>query len=168
MVLTMVQYSGQITADKEDLRMATIDVTPLFSIEMQFGSANQIGALAQGARAIGDVKGRFEGPGIKGTIEARDWYLARNDGIGEPDVRGILRTDDGAVIYMRYTGVLDMRRMEIPAGSATPVKGTCQVRTAIRFETSADRYRELNNVQAVGIGQVTFETGAIRYEVYGL
>jgi hypothetical protein len=147
--------------------MATIEVKLLFSIEMEVeGGAELIGAIAQGARSIGFVKGRFEGPGIKGTITACDWFLTRSDGIGEADVRGTLRTDDGALIYMRYNGLLDLR--QTGGAAALPSAGTCQVRTAVRFETGAERYRELNCVQAIGIGEIAFETGKIRYNIYAL
>lgn len=146
----------------------TIEVKLLFSLEMQVESANQIGDIGGGTRGIGDVSGRFEGPEIKGTITATDWYLARADGVGEADVRGIMKTDDGALIYMRYSGLLDMRHAAIPAGRAAPTSGTCPVRTAVRFETSAERYRWLNQVQGIGIGEVAFETGNIKYSIYAI
>jgi Protein of unknown function (DUF3237) len=145
--------------------MATIEVKPLFSIEMEVENrAELIGTIPQGARSIGYVSGRFEGPGIKGTITACDWFLTRSDGFGEADVRGTLRTEDGALIYMRYNGLLDLQG----TGGATPTSGTCQVRTAVRFETGAARYSELNRVQAVGIGEISFDTGRIKYNVYAL
>lgn len=146
----------------------TIEVKLLFSLEMQVESANLIGDIGGGTRAIGNVSGRFEGPQLKGTIEATDWYLARPDGIGEADVRGTMKTDDGALIYMRYSGLLDMRQAAIPAGAATPTSGTCPVRTAVRFETGAERYRWLNQVQGIGIGEIAFETGKIKYAMYAL
>jgi len=149
--------------------MATIEVRLLFSVEMQVEDrAELVGAIPQGARAIGYVNGHFEGPGMKGTIRACDWFLTRSDGIGEADVRGTMRTDDGALIYMRYNGLLDMRQSAVGAGAATPAAGTCQVRTAVRFETGADRYRELNCVQAIGIGEISFDTGKIKYNIYAL
>lgn len=144
--------------------MATIEVKLLFSLEMQVEDrAELVGAIAQGSRSIGYVNGRFEGPGIKGSINACDWFLTRSDGVGEADVRGTMRTDDGALIYMRYNGLLDLRSA---GGSMT--SGTCQVRTAVRFETGAQRYRELNSVQAIGIGEITFDTGLIKYNIYAL
>ncbi len=145
--------------------MATIEVKLLFSVEMQVEDrAELIGAIAQGTRSIGYVNGRFDGPGIKGTLKACDWFLTRADGIGEADVRGTMQTDDGALIYMRYNGLLDFRH----TAGATPTSGTCQVRTAVRFETGAERYRELNCVQAVGIGEISFDTGRITYNIYAL
>ena len=80
--------------------MATIEVELLFTLEMNIEDGNQvIGAIPQGSRAIGYVNGTFSGPGIKGTIRACDWFLTRADGIGEADVRGILKTDDGALAF---------------------------------------------------------------------
>jgi len=58
--------------------------------------AEVMGATPVGIRSIGSAEGRFEGPGIKGTITVTDYFLTRPDGIGEPEVRGIMRTDDGA------------------------------------------------------------------------
>ncbi|HKD69518.1 MAG TPA: DUF3237 domain-containing protein [Candidatus Binataceae bacterium] len=145
--------------------MANIEVRLLFSVEMQVEDRTElIGNIPQGSRSIGYVNGRFEGPGISGTISACDWFLTRSDGMGEADVRGTLRTDDGALIYMRYSGLLDFRQ----TAGATPTSGTCQVRTAVRFETGAERYRELNCVQAIGIGEVSFDTGSIKYNIYAL
>jgi hypothetical protein len=145
--------------------MATIEVRLLFSIEMQIEDGAQvIGTVPSGTRSIGSVSGRFEGPGIRGTIKAYDWFLTRSDGIGEADVRGTLQTEGGSLIYMHYSGLLDFRQ----TGGTTPASGTCQVRTAVRFETGSERYRELNCVQAVGIGEISFDTGRIRYDIYAL
>jgi hypothetical protein len=144
--------------------MATIEVKLLFSLKMQVeGEAEVIGATAQGTRAIGHVSGSFEGPGLKGTIKAGDWFVTRADGIGEADVRATMRTDDGALIYMRYSGVLDLRQT-----NSSTTSGICQVRTAVRFETGAPRYQELNCVQAIGIGEINFATGQIEYKIYAL
>jgi Protein of unknown function (DUF3237) len=147
--------------------MATIEVRLLFSLEMDIENrGEQIGSTPLGGRAIGYVNGRFEGPGIKGTIHACDWFLTRPDGIGEADVRGTMKTDDGALIYMRYSGVLDLRS-NLAAGTS-PGPRAVQVRTAVRFETGAERYHELNNVQAIGVGEVSFDTGRISYNIYAL
>jgi Protein of unknown function (DUF3237) len=149
--------------------MATIEVKPLFTIDMEIGQpADVIGATPMGMRSIGGAHGRFEGPGIKGTVTVTDYFLTRPDGIGEPEVRGIMRTEDGAFIYMRYSGLLDMRQVSGGAGGERPTGGSCQVRMTARFETGAERYRDLNNVLAIGIGEVNFNTGKIKYEIYAL
>jgi hypothetical protein len=70
------------------------------------------------------------------------------------DVRVTLHTDDGADIFMYYSGV----GVSTDSG---PV-----LRTAPYFETSAERYAWLNNVQGVATG--TSGSGSVKYEVYAL
>jgi uncharacterized protein DUF3237 len=152
-------------ASNGDAAMATIEVNFLFTLEMSIEDRNQvIGAIPHGKRAIGYVNGTFSGPGIKGAIRACDWFLTRADGMGEADVRGIMKTDDGALIYMNYQGLLDLRGV----GGAPPEAGVCPIRTTVRFETSAEKYLDLNSVQAIGIGEVSFASGEIKYSIYAL
>ena len=105
--------------------MATIEVELLFKLQIKFGDADVIGDIGKGTRSIGGGPGRVEGPQIKGTVELTDWVLTRADGAGEVDVRGTIHTDDGANIYIYYTGILDMSK----GGPRGPI------RTGIRFET---------------------------------
>jgi len=148
-----------------DIAMATIEVKFLFTLEMNIDEEKDaIGAIPLGARAIGNVSGTFSGPGIRGTVRARDWFLTRTDGMGEADVRGVLNTDDGALIYINYHGLLDLRGV----GGAPPRAGVCPLRTTVRFETAAEKYLEFNRLQAIGIGEVSFATGHIKYSIYAL
>jgi hypothetical protein len=96
----------------------------------------------------------FEGPKLRGTVKAPggDWVTARPDGSLGLDVRLLLETDDGALIFMAYKGV--------------GLDGGKTLRTAPLFETGDERYAWLNNVQAVATG-ATFE-GGVQYEVYQL
>ena len=65
-------------------------------------------------------------------------HARRDDGIGELDVRGTFKTDDGALIYMTYKGV-------VARGDAglywrvTPV-----------FNTASEKYDWLNHIVCVG------------------
>ena len=67
-----------------------------------------IGTTPRGTRryfpAIG---GSFGGPRLRGEVlpDGGDWLLLRPDGVLEQDVRMTLKTDDGAFIYVRYTGI---------------------------------------------------------------
>lgn len=145
--------------------MASIEVELLFTLEMSINESNHaIGAVPRGTRTIAYVTGAFSGPAINGTIRASDWFLTRPDGIGEVDVRGIMNTDDGALIYINYQGFMDLREF----GGAPPADGVCQIRTTIRFETNEEKYLHLNKVQAIGIGEISFASGQIKYIVYAL
>jgi Protein of unknown function (DUF3237) len=104
------------------------------------------------------MSGSFDGPKLKGTVAdsaGGDWVTLGADGTMYLDVRLSLITDDGAAIYMAYTGV-----------GITNADGSRTIRTAPRFETGAEQYSWLNNVQAVGHG--TTGTGTVTYDVYGL
>ena len=56
-----------------------------------------------GGRKIVTVRGgRFEGPRLRGSVlpGGGDWALMRSDGVLLLDVRLILRTDEGAPVYL--------------------------------------------------------------------
>jgi hypothetical protein len=54
--------------------------------------------------------GEISGPRLRGRVRpvGADWLTLRRDGIGVLDVRATLETDDGALLYLEYGGVLDL------------------------------------------------------------
>lgn len=116
-------------------------------------------AVIPGRRIIVGVgEGSFQGPRLRGRVDgpAGDWLELRPSGFPRLDVRLTLVTDDDALIYMTYRGVIDFEGGRI--------------RTAPLFDTSDDRYAWLNDVQAVGLGEPTSRqdgTG-VSYDVYAL
>jgi hypothetical protein len=136
---------------------ATIPVEFLFKVTGQLGPATTIENGPQGTRLIFPVVGgHFEGPKLRGTVElpAGDWLTLRPDGSGKIDVRSTLKTEDGALILVSYTGIVLTSRH----GST--------LRIAPLFETGDVRYEWLNRVQAVGIGVSNSEQ--ITYSVFAL
>src|SRR5512139_2122524 len=108
-----------------------------------------------GTKAIAIVTGgSFEGPKLRGTVDdsGGDWVTMRSDGSFKLDVRILLRTDDGADVFMRYEGI--------------GVRGAGQLDlvTAPMFETGDERYAWLNNVQAISTG--VSKDGVVRYDVF--
>ena len=70
-----------------------------------------IGPLPEGIRAIFYVtKGEITGPKLRGRIlpGGGDWLMVKPSGVGILDVRATLESDDGALIYIAYTGVGDL------------------------------------------------------------
>ncbi len=135
----------------------SLPVEYLFTMTANLARASLIDGGPQGARIIFPVlSGTFEGPRLKGTIEAPggDWLTRRADGSGRLDVRVTLKTEDGALILMTYNGI------------STTSEGRTSIRTAPLFETGDERYAWLNRVQAVGIGSGA--AGAVTYDVYAL
>jgi hypothetical protein len=69
----------------------------------------------------------------------------------------ILRTDDGQLIYVTCDGLFDISpeiRERIRAGGEVD-PSEYYFRTAVTFETGAEKYRWLNRLLAVGIGRRT-------------
>jgi len=117
----------------------------------------KVGAVPHGTRAFAPIaSGRFDGPRLRGRVlpGGGDWTLLRADGVLELDVRFILETDDGALIYMTSFGF----RHGPPEVLAALARGEevdpsqYYFRTTPRFETSAPQYAYLNQLIAVASG----------------
>ena len=122
-------------------------------LDLDFSANAMIPAGPHGTRVMAPVLGgTVRGPRITATVApGSDWVTVRADGVSQLDVRLTLMTDDGAVIAMTYQGILGADRSP---------------RTAPLFQTSAERYLWLNNMQAIGIG--TSGRNEVTYEVYAL
>ena len=86
---------------------------------------------------------------------AADWLLVGPDGTGTLDVRSLVETDDGALVFLQYHG-----RVDLADGADAPLYATP------RFETGDPRYGWLNKLQAVGKGILSGTT--LTYELYEL
>ena len=141
-----------------------------FSVNVAF-EPQRVGDGPAGKRQIFPIAdGTFDGPTMRGRIlpGGGDWLAIRPDGVGELDVRITLETDDGAVIYMRYPGILhfpEEARAKMRAGEAVSA-AEYYMRSTPRFETGDERYGWLNRTVAVGVGERT-DTG-VAYSVYAI
>lgn len=143
----------------------------LFDMKGALEAPQSVGSTPAGGRRIWYFKsGSFAGPRLRGEVlpGGGDWALERPDGVVQLDVRITLCTEDGALIYVTYRGVFDaspdvLRRLR----SGEPVDpAEYYFRTTPVFETSAEQYRWLNRIVAVGVGR---RTGAgIEYAVYAI
>lgn len=113
-----------------------------------------------GARSILYARrGTFAGARLRGELlpGGGDWVLRRSDGIAVLDIRFVLRTDDGQLIYVACDGLFDISpeiRERIRSGGEVD-PSAYYFRTAVTFETGAEEYRWLNRLLAVGIGRRT-------------
>jgi len=118
-------------------------LVPLATVRVTRGDVHRMGETAFHRRVIGGIaQGRWEGPRFRGDIIPPGGDLAIPSGDGLVmllDVRQVVRTDDGALVYVTYQGRCDRQR------------GTYTV--APTFETDDPRYAWLNAVQAVGQGR---------------
>ncbi|MEO0362352.1 MAG: DUF3237 domain-containing protein [Pseudomonadota bacterium] len=139
--------------------MTEIETEFLFEARVRLAEPIHVGPTPEGRRMIVNVKGGvFEGPRLRGEVVAdtgADFARIRANGGGALDVRFLLRTDDGALIYAHWHGVmafdeaersyaLDFDKPDDPSGAHR-----YYFRTAPRFETADERYGWLNDVLAV-------------------
>jgi hypothetical protein len=150
-----------------------LPLRPEFLMQMsaELEDSQLLGDTPLGGRRIVYVKaGEFSGPALRGQVlpGGGDWVLVRKDGVSQLDVRITLRTDDGALIFVTYRGVLDMApemRKRILNGEAVD-PSEYYLRTTPFFETAAEKYAWLNKLVTVGVGRRT-RTGVV-YSVYAI
>lgn len=147
----------------------------IFRFELELDPTIDIGDVPIGHRLIGPVTGgSFEGPGLsdgpalKGEVlpGGGDWLFLRADGVAELDVRVTLRTEDGALIYMPYQGLLALPAEKMQRVLAGDEVQPDYMTVSIRFETSAEQYAALNQVVAVGQGSIG--PGKAYYDVFAM
>jgi hypothetical protein len=99
--------------------------------------------------------GWVDGPQIKGKLlaPAGDWLRVMPSGIIRLDARSAIQTDDGAVVFVRYNGVIQCSKEQgdrLNAGQEELKAGDCHFINAPTFETKSEKYGWLNAVQAIG------------------
>jgi len=126
-----------------------IELAPLFRGSWKLNPYILVPGGPVGSRVIVEMPdGRLEGRGVTARVKGQanaDWLLIGPDGIGTADWRGTVETNDGATIYLHGDG-----RCDLSAGFGV---GVLLIGGA-QFETSDDRYRWLNKIQAVFRGVV--------------
>jgi len=136
--------------------MPTASLSPIGIITAQLGDQIELGEGPKGRRLISDVISlEFKSDKINASLatnDAADWLTISNNGkLGSLDVRFTLETEDGAFIYVEYSGRADME--------------SGLIATAPTFQTSHEKYLWMNNIQAVAAGQID-EQGKLIYNLY--
>lgn len=79
-----------------------------FELRVEVADIQFMGDTHRGNRRMIPITGgTFEGPTIKGKIQAGgyDWQVIRTDGVAELDARYVLETEDGALITIVNQGL---------------------------------------------------------------
>ncbi|MBV9757587.1 MAG: DUF3237 domain-containing protein [Alphaproteobacteria bacterium] len=97
--------------------------------------------------------GWVAGPKIKGTLAAptADWLRIMPGGVSRIDARGLIETDDGALISLTFGGVVHFEPEALERlnrGEVVRSGGFYSITTP--FQTNAPSYAWLNRMQAVG------------------
>ena len=113
--------------------------------------------------------GTLTGPRVKGEVLAGggDWALTGSDGWTRVDVRGQVRTDDGAILYLSYGGVIEPTEAlarAIATGGETGFDDHYW-RVALTVETGDPRYAWLTRSMLVGRGRICSGPG-VAYQVF--
>ena len=129
----------------------------------------EIGPMPIGTRRIFNATGgSFEGERLKGEVlpGGGEWFLDAGEGFGQVDVRLLLRTDDGAPIYLRYGGIMDFNEAvgaKLAAGQSTDY-GDNKFLTHVRMECADPKYAWLATTRAVGEGRM--HPDCVEYAIY--
>jgi Protein of unknown function (DUF3237) len=162
----MVRDQSAIVDDHGGLAM---NLEYEFSYVATLNPPLEIGAGPFGIRSFFEVTGgTFEGKRLNGKITAGggDWILFGADGYGRLDVRAQLVTNDGAAIYVNYTGLIESndKVAQALAKGGTTDYGDQYFRTTPRFETGDARYAWLN--QSIFVAEGRVGPGRVEYKVY--
>ena len=128
-----------------------------------------IGDVAKGGRRIIPIAGgEFSGPQIRATVlpGGADWQVLRHDGVAELEARYTLRSDDGALIYVRNHGLRHgpPEIMAALAAGRSVEPASYYFRGATFFETSAARYAWMTKTIIVCSGER--EPAAVKLKFY--
>ncbi|MEV5823171.1 DUF3237 domain-containing protein [Micromonospora harpali] len=136
----------------------------------QLKSPLMVGAGPLGIRMVFQVvEGELSGPRIKARVvgAGADWVLVGSDNWARMDVRAQFETEDGAVLYAQYHGLIEMNDATVRAlAEGTPTEFTDHYfRITPRLETGGEGYEWVN--QALFVGQGRFLPGlGLEYEIY--
>lgn len=146
----------------------------LFDMEADLNAPQAVGPVLTGTRIIFPVKEGFvKSEKINGKILAGggDWGLVLDSTTFKLDVRATIETDDGALIYMTYSGYIhtDAKKFAmILSGKANELSPSdYYFRTNPVFETSSPKYAWLNHTVAIGIGRIPV-AGKVAYRIYAI
>ena len=148
-----------------------MELEHVFDYQVRLTQPLVFGAGPVGTRLFFEVaEGSLSGPRLNGTVlgGGGDWMVVGPDGWARLDVRGQLRTDDGALVYTTYRGLCEPSETVAAAmaghGPATRFEDQYWRVTPV-YETGDERYAWLNQSVFVARGRA-IEGPGVAYEVY--
>jgi hypothetical protein len=114
--------------------------------------------------------GTLDGPAFRATVIMGGEHrtIVRTDGVGLLSVSVTVRTSDGALIAVEYSGTVDYGQdwaANLARGSWPAV---LPVRSHISLLTSDPRYRWLNRLTCLGVGEVRPPERLYTYDMYAV
>jgi hypothetical protein len=146
----------------------------LFDLDIDLNPPQVVGPVLKGTRLISPIRDGFvKGSGINGKLLAcsGDWGLIIDSTTFRVDSRATIQTDDGALIYISYTGYSYASAKTaalIGAGKGGELSPSdYYFRTSVSFETGAPAYAWLNHIVAIGVGRFP-DRGKVAFRIYAI
>lgn len=149
---------------------ATVQLPLEFSFECDLADPLFMPNGPFGTRVVAPAAGgRVSGERIRGTLVGGggDWILIGPDGFGRLDVRIHIATDDGALLYVQYHGVIELNEAAMTAimtPGAETQHGDHYFWSTPAIETGDERYAWATRTVFLARGRVT--GSGVGYEVY--
>jgi hypothetical protein len=148
----------------------SVELAHEFSFWAALNPAADFGAAPLGRRTYFEVSGgaatgkRFNATAFGG---GGDWILIGPDNYARLDVRLQFKTDDGALVYIQYFGLLELNAKvgEVMANGGSTSYADQYFRTTPRLETGDERYAWMNHSLFVARGHL-LDGPKVEYEVY--
>jgi len=138
----------------------SIELIPLATATATLAEPFFLPGTPSGTLVIAEVVAfDFTGDRISGHLKGHasaDWLTLSPSLLGTLDVRALIETDDGALIFTSYRGRLDL------SGG----QGSSPAYAAPLYETGDERYAWINKIQAVGKGTLSADGTQLVYEIY--
>jgi hypothetical protein len=134
-----------------------MELVELARLELTYTSLDMLD-FDPGGRLYGTMEGRLAGGRLQGDLRLTNLAERRVDNVNLPTLRGVLTTDDGAVIWVELDGVATLREAD----------GARLFVTACRFRTGDERYAWTNTLVGVleGVLGVVAVGGEARGTLY--
>ena len=142
----------------------------VYHLEATLGEPLDLGDVAQGRRRIVPLtSGTFAGPELNGTLlpgSSADWQVVLRDGTALGDLRYMLQTDGGDLLYVQSRGIRhgSAEVLERLARGEDVDASEYTFRTSTQIETSAPELDWLNKGVFISVGGR--QPGAVIYETY--
>jgi hypothetical protein len=151
------------------MRSTSLRTVHVFDYHALLAPPVVIGPGPAGTRVFWESRGgAVSGPRVNGEVLSGggDWALVGSDGWTRLDVRGQCRTDDGAVLYMSYSGLVEPSEhvVQALASEGETAFEDQYFRIWMQVETGAPGYAWLTQSALVGRGRVAGR--GVAYEVF--
>jgi Protein of unknown function (DUF3237) len=151
-------------------RLPNPSLTRVYRLEATVGEPLDLGDLAQGRRRIVPLtSGTFAGPELNGTLlpgSSADWQVVLRDGTALGDLRYMLQTDGGDLLYVQSRGIRhgSAEVLERLARGEDVDASEYTFRTSTRIEAAAPELDWLSKGVFISVGGR--QPGGVIYETY--